>query len=576
VTSPESTGSSPAQPKPEECKDALERILASRVFEQAGRASEFLRFVVEETLAGRGDRLKGYTIAVEVFDKPETFDAQSDPLVRVEAGRLRRRLMEYYQGDGRSERVRIELSRGGYAPSFWYAAAPAAEKRVAGRRRRRLAWRLFAAAMIAVATLLAWNVVNRGLAPAGTAAAPTPALRGGLEPRVLVLPFANLSGDGDLDSFAAGIVEEIILTLVAFHDVATASPGADVEAAALSDLRARYGARYVLVGSVRTEGARARVSTRLVDSELGTQLWTATFDEDLGATSRLAAQERIARRIGATLSSPNGPVYVNEAALHADKAADTLDRYQCLLRFYDYLRTFDAVTHADSVRCMERVVATEPKLAEAWSALAALYLHERTFGYGGKANRDTAIERALEAARKSLDITGSDRIAAVTIASIRLSTGDREGFERGTRRALEIKPVRPGVAGRIGFLCVVAGDWERGLPLMEEAILETTFVPGWYYSAYAFRYLLTHEYAQALDWAVKIDAPTWFAAPMTIAAAAALAGSTDTAQREAARLLELDPAFPTTGRARLRSWGLDEELQATLLEGLRLAGLSVQ
>ena len=91
----------PTQPSPEEVRAALERILASRCFEQAARSSAFLRFVVEQTLAGQGGRLKGYTIAVEVFGRPPDFDAQTDPLVRVEAGRLRRRLIEYVCEDNR-------------------------------------------------------------------------------------------------------------------------------------------------------------------------------------------------------------------------------------------------------------------------------------------------------------------------------------------------------------------------------------------------------------------------------------------------------------------------------------------
>jgi hypothetical protein len=84
----------PTEPSAAEVRAGLERVLASRCFEQAARSSAFLRFVVEQTLAGQGDRLKGYTIAVEVFARPPDFDAQTDPLVRVEAGRLRRRLIE--------------------------------------------------------------------------------------------------------------------------------------------------------------------------------------------------------------------------------------------------------------------------------------------------------------------------------------------------------------------------------------------------------------------------------------------------------------------------------------------------
>src|SRR5687768_1041711 len=109
-----------SKPSTSEVRAALERILASRCFQQAGRASDFLRFVVEQTLAGSGQRLKGYTIGVEVFGRPADFDAQTDPLVRVEAGRIRRRLAEYYGTEGARNPLRIELTRGGYTPQFSY------------------------------------------------------------------------------------------------------------------------------------------------------------------------------------------------------------------------------------------------------------------------------------------------------------------------------------------------------------------------------------------------------------------------------------------------------------------------
>src|SRR5687767_8522939 len=109
------------KPSTSEVHAALQRILASRCFQQAERASDFLRFVVEQTLAGAGQRLKGYTIGVEVFGRPADFDAQSDALVRVEAGRLRRRLLEYYAGEGAADPVRIELPRGAYAAAYRFA-----------------------------------------------------------------------------------------------------------------------------------------------------------------------------------------------------------------------------------------------------------------------------------------------------------------------------------------------------------------------------------------------------------------------------------------------------------------------
>ena len=74
--------------------------------------------MVEETQAGRADRLHAYPIALEVLGRDASFDPQTDPVVRMEAGRLRRRLERYYLGAGQSDPVRIDIPKGGYAPTF--------------------------------------------------------------------------------------------------------------------------------------------------------------------------------------------------------------------------------------------------------------------------------------------------------------------------------------------------------------------------------------------------------------------------------------------------------------------------
>ena len=96
----------------------LERILASKGFQTAGRLSRLLRHVTEKTLAGETDQLKEYAVGVEVFDRGESFDPRIDSIVRVEAGRLRTRLDEYYAGDGSASDVRIALPKGGYIAQF--------------------------------------------------------------------------------------------------------------------------------------------------------------------------------------------------------------------------------------------------------------------------------------------------------------------------------------------------------------------------------------------------------------------------------------------------------------------------
>jgi adenylate cyclase len=283
----------------------------------------------------------------------------------------------------------------------------------------------------------------------------------------------------------------------------------------------------------------------------------------------------VGRAIAEFLSSPFGPVYEHEIERTASKPVYDLDPYECLLRFYAYARFFDAAGHATSVRCMQRAVVSEPRFATAWSALAVLYLHEHTFGYDPQPDRGPALARALEAVRTALDIDGSGRVAATSIVSVRLAEGDHAGYQQAVERALAIVPSHPAVGLQIGYSLTLAGEWERGAALLDASRPTTPNVPGWVEIGYAFRYLQTQDYDEALEWALRSDAPNWFVAPMTVAAAAALAGRNDIAQREAKRLLELYPDFERVGREQLGRWNMSTPLLTALLDGLRSAGLRI-
>ena len=110
-------------PKPDEVRAALERIVSSDIFRSSPQLAAFLRFVVEAVLQGQSDRIKGYTIGVEALKRSANFDPLVDPIVRVEATRLRRAMARYYSGPGADSPVRIELARGDYAPRFSYRSA---------------------------------------------------------------------------------------------------------------------------------------------------------------------------------------------------------------------------------------------------------------------------------------------------------------------------------------------------------------------------------------------------------------------------------------------------------------------
>ena len=168
---PDAAGALPAPA--DAIRAELDRVLASDEFATSARLRDMLRFLVDESLAGRVARLKGYRIAVEVFHRDPGFDADTDPLVRIQAGRLRRALDRYYATAGARDPLRIGVPKGGYVPAFTVANGGE------------------------VATV----ATDPGRGPA----------EGTRPPVVAVLPFQSLSSDPEQAYFAEGLAAELLL-----------------------------------------------------------------------------------------------------------------------------------------------------------------------------------------------------------------------------------------------------------------------------------------------------------------------------------------------------------------------------
>jgi Tol biopolymer transport system component len=143
--------------RPEDVRTELERILSSATFSEAERSRKFLRFVVEGALANRSDDIKESVIGVEAFGRPATFDPRSDPIVRVEAGRLRGRLLAYYHAEGAHDTVSIELPKGTYVPVFKARPAPGPGRPSESPQRRALWAGVLIAAVLLLGSLWHWN-----------------------------------------------------------------------------------------------------------------------------------------------------------------------------------------------------------------------------------------------------------------------------------------------------------------------------------------------------------------------------------------------------------------------------------
>jgi serine/threonine-protein kinase len=348
----------------------MEKILGSELFLRSERMSRFLRLAVERTLAGHGNDLKEYVIGIEVFDRKRDYDPRMDPIVRVEARRLRSKLKAYYDNAGRSDEIGIELPAGSYMPRF----------------------------------------VPRDAAPQSR---PPAVPQAGIQ-AIAVLPFRDLSAEGEHQYLCDGVTEELIhaltrlpgMRVVAWDSVARLRERQqDIEA-----VRTRLNVGTALTGSIRLAGCRLRVRAQLIDTATGVYLWSETLDREIQDV--FAIQEEIARAIVRTLR-----VQLAGAGLAPPpRARASFDSYNWYLkgRYLWHHRTRDGLQR--SIECFEKALAADPNAALAHTGIADALTLLVDYGFLDPAD---GIPRARAAAIRAIALDPELAEAHVSLAMIR-------------------------------------------------------------------------------------------------------------------------------------------------------------
>ncbi len=339
--------------KSSEIREQLERILASFATSGANRRSRLLRYLVEQTLEDRPESLKESVIATEVFDRAPSYDPQIDSVVRVEVGRLRARLAEYYEKAGADAPVRIEIPRGAYRPIFIFReSTPEIITPVKPRADWRI-WKWVAATVVAIAVVLtAWRIRTSPATPAAIA----------------VLPFLNLSGDPSDEYLADGISEELTETLAEFNDLRVVArtsafqyKGKSID---VGEIGRNLRAGAVLEGSVARRGGQLRVIAQLIRTSDGYHLWSHSYDVTLAGLPPVEAG--IAQAARETLAPSNAhPAAVGVATARNPEAHDLYMR-----AVYEFnLRTEASTRHA--MELARQATEKDPSFAQPFVVMAA-------------------------------------------------------------------------------------------------------------------------------------------------------------------------------------------------------------
>jgi TolB-like protein len=245
--------------RPELVQKHLEKVLTSAEMCRSRKLCQFLRFTVEEVLRGHGSELKEYAIAVGVFRRSREFDPGADPIVRVQARRLRAKLERYYQNEGSGEAIRIEYPLGGYSPVFKRRTAPGPTQAVV-------------------------SAVSARENAAGK--------------RIAVLPFADV-GPEDSQTFCDGLTDELSHALSSWPELQVVARASCFQFKGKSEDVRRIGEWLgvcaLVSGSVRKEGARLRILAQLIDTETGVNLWSAGYVWELAGV--LETQKGISRQL---------------------------------------------------------------------------------------------------------------------------------------------------------------------------------------------------------------------------------------------------------------------------------------
>ena len=577
-------------PPPETVRAELARLLASPRLARAPRLCELLRYVVERTLAGEADGIKGYTIAMDVFGRGAQFDAAGDSLVRVEMGRLRRALEAHYAAEGRDSPLMIVIPRGTYVPRFvrrWPPTAPteaempaAAESgavacrntedgapaavRGAGRVTpvEAVALMALALAVAVVVALLAHGRQQQRLADIAEAAA---GLADG--PSVAVLPIAADPGDETARFLAEGLAIDLSGRLAAFRRLVVLAPESATRLAGLprlpASIRRRYPALFALRGRLRRTAGGLHLDMTLVDLSSGRVVWSRAYDAPAAPDRLEATVAALATTIAATLGQGEGVIerVVTGGPLARVKS---LDSFVCVARFHRYLRHKSAAAHRRTRACLERTVAREACYAAAWAALSWIHADEARLGYNPRRGAEPPLARALKAGERAVACDPEDATAWLHRGKVFFALYQDAAARADIARALELNPGDANLLAHAGTTLALLGDWRRGMALMDKAFHLNPFAPRWYHGIRFLDAWRRGDVKAAVAEARAYFRPGILLSHGYLVAALARAGRREEAAAARRRMRE---AFPDAGAAlakQMRLWRVPPDLAAEL------------
>lgn len=499
-------------PSRQDVERQLRLVLSSHEFAASPKLSELLYYLVTETLAGNAERLKGYTIGVDVFERQHDFDQGVDAIVRVQMGRLRKLLKTYYEGSGASDPIRVILVAGRYAPRFELASGEELSDDTLGDPYGaqagftppapppgRMGW-FFAggkgrAALVAFALLLLVGLGGFAVYMMGrnAGASSDPATERPKGSLVYVSQYQVIGKDPLAVQLAEGLQYDLVNQLAKFPDIAVLGIDTVSGTGSKEALARPEGADFVLGGVIEINGENVRITSQLKQASDGHIIWSdQAMADSVRPRTIISVQADIAATVAGKIGQTYGVISQAMAQQVATTADPSLEDFRCVLSAYQYMRHKTQPAHLKVRTCLETVVEHSPKYATAWALLSWVYGDEERNGFN-KIPGEDGRRRALRAAERAVAADANSATAHGYLAVARFLLGDDDGGAReAAETALRLSPNDSEVLADVGFNYSLIDGSERGRDLTQKAIDLNPGRPAWYWGGLAL-YALHHE-----------------------------------------------------------------------------------
>jgi len=534
---------SQTMPPRAEVEAALARIQEWPGLARSPQLARFLNYIVTARLDGNEAGIKAYSIAVDVFGRPQSFDPQSDPIVRVQARRLRALLEEYYAAEGAAEPVIFYLPVGRYIPEFRVPGRePAAEEResvVTGftapvpptAAERSWLARLDDIVLLVVLVFVALGiamVLTQVLAPRQVrVTVPQP-------PVVSVSEFTSVAAGATPSPSVAGLAVELVTDLGLFPFIDAVYLQRNGQAT-----RPPKPADFELSGISRSEGAEMQITASLKRTGSDAAVWSMT--EKVAAADFATSIDRLSQAFADQLGAVDGPLHTDAMqwlATNTELAGNETD-YLCGLLFTRYRGSGRPDDSERARACVSGLLRGQPDSPFGLAMSSTLLLDATRRTQPPSARDPEPIAQAERQIDEALTLAPTSSPVWREYAFFLEQVGRFGEAEAAFTSALQLNPSNVDAYAGYGRLLSLRGRSEKGETMAAAALRRTLTPPYWYHEAPAVNALRNGDNAQALIQAEALAVGDAELASAIAVTAARRLGSEDALNRSIAQLLEV-------------------------------------